>query len=337
MGPSRTVAVVAHRSRAAEGLLAWRATIGTAFAVVISRPELWLIGALSVTARGGLLLLTLPLLTLPSPVAFSVILGPELVAGDSPALGGLIAAAAAVLGALVVAGLVLGAVADLMAYERFVRDPESAEVRHGRAPGPMNSRRRMSTVVSLVAVQVTALVPAVVAAAWLGERLSVLIRAELMHPSSDGQLLARITSGAREPLVALIVLLLLAEIVGSLATRHLLASRFGIGDGPRDATEARSVGTAVVRVVAAPVVLAVRAAGGWLLAALLFVPVAGALLVAWDAMRALYLTPAALDADVAVARTLVTVVFAALWVVAIVMAGVASAIRAAHWTATSLR
>ena len=167
------MAVVRTPAREAEGLVAWRSTVGTAFAIVLARPELWLIGALSIAARGGLLLLALPLLSLPSPVAFSVILGPDKVQANSQALQGMIAGAVAVVAVLAFAGLVVGAVADLMAYDRFVGDPESIDARGGREPRPLGRRRRFSTVVSLVGIQLTVLVPAIVAAVVLGERLSV--------------------------------------------------------------------------------------------------------------------------------------------------------------------
>ncbi|MBA2255113.1 MAG: hypothetical protein H0W07_08375 [Chloroflexi bacterium] len=334
MGPSPIVAVAV---RGGEGRLAWRTTASTVFAIVLARPELWLIGALSMIARGGLLLLTAPLVTLPSPVGLGVLLGPEVLGGSTAALGELVVGAVAGAAALLLGGLVLAASADLMAYERFVRDPESLEVRAGREPRRLSPRCRLSTVFSLVGIQAVALVPAIVAAVVLGEWAAVLIRGELLSPSSEVPLLARLAFGAREPIVALIMALLVAEIVGSIASRHLLASRFGLARDRRPVTEARSLRMAVVQALAAPVLVASRSAGAWLIAGLLVLPVAGALVIAWGEVRRLYLAPVVLEAEVGGARLLITLAFASLWIAVMLMAGLASAIRGALATAASFR
>jgi hypothetical protein len=323
--------------RRVEGLLAWRTALGTALAIVLGRPELWLVGALSVAARGGLLLLMVPVLTLPSPTGLTIILGPEVLAASSPALATLITAAVGVAVALLLTGLALAATADLMAYERFVRDLESLEARAGREPRQLDARSRLSTVASLALIQAVVLLPAIVAAVVLGERAAVLIPRELLDPSSSAHILARIVVGAWGPIVALIVLLLAAEMVGSLASRRLLASRFRLAPARRSTSEARSLRVAVVRALTAPLLVVSRSAGAWLITGLLVLPVAGALLIAWEEVRRLYLSPITSEAAVAIERSVVTVAFAALWIVVTLMSGVASAIRGALWTAASLR
>ena len=88
--------------------------------------------------------------------------------------------------------------------------------------------------------------------------------------------------------------------------------------------------------LAGPLGIAARATLGWLVAAVLVVPVVAALLVAWDMIRELYLAPATLDPQVALGRIVVTLAFAALWVAVTLMAGIASAIRGALWSGASV-
>jgi hypothetical protein len=334
MATSPAVAVAARETHLLPG---WRTTTGTAFALVLSRPDLWLIGALSVAARGGLLLLLVPVLTLPSPVGISVILGPALIDSASPALQALLIGSVVVFTAIVIASIVLSAVADLMAFDRYVSDPETLEARGGREPRRSSAGQRLATVLSLSAIQATVLLPAAIALALLAQRAAVLLREELIHPSSSVPLLARMVIGAREQVVLVVMGILLAEVVGSLASRHLLASRYGLGHERSVASEARSLRAAALHVLAAPIVVAARAALGWLIVGALVLPVAAALLIAWDLVRELYLAPAVLDPQVAVARVVVTVVFVGLWASVTLLAGLGSALRGALWSGASLR
>lgn len=317
--------------------MGWRTSVGTALAIVFSRPDLWLIGSLSIAARGGLLLMAVPVLTLPSPVGISVMLGPAIIDAGTASLQALLIGGAIGLSGLVLISLLLSAVADLMAYDRFVRDPETLEARGGREPRAMSVRRRFSTVGSLAAIQATVLVPAVLAFVMLADRAAVLLQDELIHPSSQVSLLMRMLVGAREQLVLVLIALLVAEVLGSLASRHLLASRYGLGYDRAQVTEARSRRIAVVRLLAAPLMVAARAGLGWLVAAVLVLPVAFALTVAWDEVRELYLAPPTLGPGLVVARVLVTVAFAGLWVVVTLLAGISSALRGALWSSFSLR
>ena len=61
-----------------------RAVIGTAAAIVGGDPGLWLLGLAGFGARGGLVLLTLPVLTIPSPVLLSILFRSELGTSGRP-------------------------------------------------------------------------------------------------------------------------------------------------------------------------------------------------------------------------------------------------------------
>lgn len=318
----------------------WRARAGVALALVFGGPDLWVIGALSVVARGGLLVLTLPILTLPSPVGVGIMLGPQVVQLGESAIPSLLAGGLLVAGVIVLLGLVCSAVADVMAYERFVTDPETLELRSGRAPRAQTARRRSATVLSLATVHGTVLVPAALAAALLLERAAFVLRDELIRPSSGVPLLARLIESTRAQLLALVVGVVIAEVVGSVASRRLLAWRYGMAASrgvPSAGTRQRGRGQMHLHLLGASVDVIARAAVGWLVTCALVAPGAAALVVVWDQVRRLYLGTGGPSPELALERVALTIVFAAAWVTVIVLAGLASAIRAALWSAGSLR
>jgi hypothetical protein len=67
------------------------------------------------------------------------------------------------------------------------------------------------------------------------------------------------------------------------------------------------------------------------------VPVAWALLAAWSGVRGLYLSPVARGEPEAIAgAVIVTLVLIGIWIVSVVLAGFASALRAAYWSLDAL-
>ena len=82
-------------------------------------PALWSVGLVGFLARGGYLLILLPMLALPSPVSLTVLIGPDLV--DANGVSARVVALLSLAGALVVvavaAGLVMAALADVAAFE----------------------------------------------------------------------------------------------------------------------------------------------------------------------------------------------------------------------------
>src|SRR3989304_449023 len=76
--------------------------VGAALSVVVAEPSLWLLGSAGFLVRGGLVLLALPIVTLPSPGGITTLLGPAVV-NTGRLEGPLLAAVAA--GLLLAAGL----------------------------------------------------------------------------------------------------------------------------------------------------------------------------------------------------------------------------------------
>ena len=98
------------------GRLPWGTVISGAFVVTLLRPVSWALGLAGFLAGGGILLVAWPILVLPTPTGLQNALGgpvSSLVFGDpSPGLVALIAAGAAALLLLVLAGTLAGAWAE---------------------------------------------------------------------------------------------------------------------------------------------------------------------------------------------------------------------------------
>ncbi|HEY7600015.1 MAG TPA: hypothetical protein VH741_08815, partial [Candidatus Limnocylindrales bacterium] len=119
MGPSPAIVHAGLRTAAHAG---WRTAAVEAVARVLATPSLWLLGALAFLLRGGIVLLTAPVLVLPSPVALRLLIGDNLTSsGFAPGFYALVGAGAATLTGLVLLGLWLACYAELVSFETFNR------------------------------------------------------------------------------------------------------------------------------------------------------------------------------------------------------------------------
>ncbi len=317
----------------------WRASVSTAFAVTLGRPSLWLLGALGFAGRGGFLLLALPIITIPSPVVLSVVFRGRFVAtGISSELEVSIASVA---GCLVVSGLLLAAYADVAAFDRLARDHGSAELRAGVEPHHLERGEGSRLVLALAGIHAVALIPALIVVIGLYEGLTALVGEELRAPSSlEVPLVLRVLAGAREPLLALALLLLVADAVYALASRAVLAWKFRVGPtiAPRPSGMLTAAMHGAERLVTRPLRTAGNVALAWTISLVVLTPIAWASLVAWDGVRGAYLSPLGLTQPMDLALTgLATVGLAAIWLAGSILAGFASAVRGALWSADALR
>ncbi|MBA3777824.1 MAG: hypothetical protein H0X16_00700 [Chloroflexi bacterium] len=300
-------------------------SLATALAVVLADPQLWLLGALGFLLRGGWLVLALPIWALPSPVELSTLLGADAIgaAGLSANLVAAIALALAGLAGLVVVAAFGTAVADLSAWERLLASSELATT--GGAAARVLPERRLRTVLELVAIQVLLLVPVALALGWLTLRLVDVGYAEFLRPGSlEVPLVLRLLDGAREPLALVVAVVLLAEVLAALATRRVLRRRSGLATGaPRRPSAARALRTS---------------ATGWIVALAMVLPALFALHLAWTGIRAVFLSTRPLDDPQLVATAaFITALFVAVWAATLVLAGFASALRAALWSIEAIR
>jgi hypothetical protein len=123
-GPSRGrwKSPVAHREP--------RSTVGCALEAAVSDPGAWPIGILGFLVRGGLVVLALPIRTLPSPVGVGTILGRRSRRAIEGPLRSLLIVATTAFAVIVAVAVLLAAVAQSLLHERW-----------GSRAGPRDVRR----------------------------------------------------------------------------------------------------------------------------------------------------------------------------------------------------
>lgn len=311
--------------------VAWPRAAVAAAAVVAGRPRLWTYALVAFLARGGLLVLALPIAVLPTFIGVANVLGPASVsaAGPSPRLLALIVAAIAAVAVLVLVGTVVAAAAET-ALHRATVAPDPEDVPGPAAPpgesflvlAPSGGPRR--AVARVVALRLLLLVPvAIVTALAVPAWIAVAYR-ELTLPSDvAAPLPVRVLAGAPAASVAVLVAWLVAETVGGFATRRAVL----LG-----ASVPRALGRGIADPLRAPVGTALTVLVALALTVLAVVPGAWAVSAAWDAARDVLTGDAGAAAVLAVALGL-----AAAWLTALVLAGIAAAARAVLMTAELLR
>jgi hypothetical protein len=319
----------------------WVGSLGVAAAVVFADPRLWLIGAAAFLLRGGWLLLVLPIWVLPSPVAISSLLGPDAVGPAGPSLRAVTIALATALGMLVIAAAAAigGALADLVALERFIEDPETAAIRSDRTGRQLGTRQRLLLALEAAGIQATMLLPAAIVFVYLVVVVVDAVTLEFLVPGSLAIPLAiRVASAVAGPLALLVVLVVGGDLLATVISRRLMARRLGVLRAEPGLTAPGPVASGIAQLVRHPGSMLATAALAWLITIALLAPALGAVVVAWGGARAMFLAqPREPDPAFIAAWAVVTVLFVALWCAALLLAGVASAARAALWSAQALR
>jgi hypothetical protein len=318
--------------------------VGTAFAVVIGRPSLWVIGALGFTLRGGILVLLLPIFVLPTPVEARLLLGANLGStGLTPSFLSSVGLAGALLIIPTAIALLVIAYLELAAFERIVADEETAEQREER-PSVALSGGAGRLISWLVAVQLAGVVLLAAAALPLANAVIEVTTGEILRPSvPGGSIYLRVLSGVRDPLAGFLAAVVVVEMLTALVSRQLLLRAFGLHLRPSSRLGVRS---ALVAALAAALARPFRhpfrtlgtAALGWTLSLSVLAPVVWSLLLAWETVRSTYLaTGSRTDAQSVTGLVVVTIALAAVFVASVLLCGLASAIRSGLWTMDGLR
>ena len=296
---------------------------------MLGRPSLWLLGTLGVAVRGGILLLLALIVVVPSTVELRLLLGTNLGStGFTPEFVALAAAAAALGGVLLVAALAAGAWVELASYESLVNDRETAEQRRAVEPRRLTTHDRRLLWLGLLAVYIGGVIALVIAVLPLVSGAIALTYQEILRPGVGGTIYMRVLSGLQQPLLLLLTSLLLVEVATAVAGRRLMSRRFGLA---RRDTLGRSAWSTVLGMLATTLL-------AWLISLALILPLLAGMLAAWDAVRSAYLAPGATaDLQAVVGLGVVTIALAAVWCVGLLLAGVASALRAGLWSVESLR
>lgn len=289
-----------------------------ALLVTLATPATWPIALATFLVRGGIVVVLLPIVVLPSTVGIGTSFGPTLltVAFGSIPIEVIVAAGSIGIGALVwlIVGGWLAAALEAEGTRIIAQDEEVAEPPTSAVAQPAGRVAARILVVRLVAS-----LPLVVVLALGSIRLVFVTYRELTTPLDVATPIAvRVIRGAPEVVIALIVAWMLAEIVGAVAARRIALT---------DARVVVALAHAVGVVLREPPASLARF---WLpsLALLaILVPSALAADAAWAAVRTV------LRGEDDPIQLIVTVVaFVGLWMVGLLLIGVVCAWRAAVWT-----
>ena len=313
----------------ASAAVPWHRAAPRAAAVAVRRPRLWAYALVAFLARGGVVVLALPIVVLPTFIGIANVVGPASVsaAGPSPRLVGLIVAAVAAVATLVVVGTFVAAAAETALHRATVTPDADAPSTPDRgdpslAMAPPGAMRR--AVARVAALRLLLLVPVaavtvVAVPAWIGVGYR-----ELTLPSDvAAPLVLRVVAGAPAASVAVLLAWLATEVVGGFATRR--AVLFG-------ASVPRALAGGAVDPLRAPVGTVLTVAVALVLSVGLLLPAVWAVAAAWDAARR------ALVGEIdPIAALVVALALTAAWTVALLLAGIAAAGRATLATAELLR
>jgi hypothetical protein len=313
------------------------AVLTGALLATLAAPATWALALAAFLLRGGIVVVALPVLVLPTPVGLGNVVGPTLTSialGAPPievaVVGGLIGVGIivwVVVGGWLAAGLEAAGVRivardeDVLALVGSVR-PVSAPVSapsSGSSPEASAGPDEGLIATRILAARLVASVPLILALGWGSVRIVFAAYRELTSPSDVAMPIAmRVLRATPEVVVAVGLAWMAGEIVGAVAARRIAMA----GEGTL-----RALRGAVATSIRHPLSTAARF---WLptfalLAVLL--PSALATASAWGAVRAV-LGGRADPFSVLLA----VVLFVVLWMVGLLLAAVVCAWRAAVWT-----
>jgi hypothetical protein len=304
----------------------WRTGISTAWSVVSRKPNLWLLGALGLSLRGGIVLLTLPIIALPTQVEARLLLGDYLgTTGFTPSFWTLLGTTAVAAALLTVVVLLALARIELRSFERLIVSPDAqreGDLRTAELP----PAARRTVFIKLFAVQVLsfiALISCVAPVAWLTVSSAFT---EITRPTSLVPIYERVLSAVAQPLFFLLLAIVILEMLSSLASREVMARAFG-GNRVRRSRSwhapARVLGTALV---------------GWIATFIALAPAMWALGLAYGAVRGVFLSAVSLsDFGDDLGMAAAALALSAAFTLALFLGGFASSYRAALWSLTRLR
>ena len=296
------------------------AALTGALLATLATPATWPIALAAFLLRGGLLLVALPIVVLPSPVGLGNLLAPTIMtvvfSGVSVGLVVIVGLAVLAIAAWIVLGG-LAAAAFEAAVASMVTGGEEAAETGGSDPG-LRPRRRWVASRILVA-RAVAHVPTGLALIWGSARVIAAAYRELTSPFDVATPIAlRVLRGAPEVIVVIVIAWTVGEILGGIAARRIVLGRAGVAAALRDAV------TALVR---HPLTVLL---GFWVPTAVLLLVVGPSLLAAsaaWETVRIAMRT----STD-PLAGLLSVVLFVSVWIVGLVLIAVTAAWRAAVWS-----
>jgi hypothetical protein len=299
-----------------------RAALAGALLTTLATPAIWPMALAGFLLRGGLLIVVLPIVVLPSPVGIGNLLAPTLMTvvfrGISDGVALLVGLLVlAIVGWVILGGLLAAMLEAEAALIVAGEDDASSHVGDGGHPTPGNLDRGVAT--RILAARVVAHVPTGVAATLGSARLVTLAYHELTSPFDVATPIAvRVIRAAPEVVVAILVAWMAGEILGGLAARRIALDGASTGRALRSAaSDAIRHPLAVLLDFWVPVAALVLVA----------IPSAVAASATWGLVRLAMRSPGE-----AAAATLAVVLFVALWLIGLVLIAVTVAWRATVWS-----
>lgn len=324
---------------------------GTVAAIVAARscvmrdPALWLLGALSFCVRGGVLLILLPILWVPSPVLLSVFLGRYITtSGLSPDVVPVALSVGLGAGVALIGAVALAAYAQLASFERIADGAETASLRMGRTPRRVSRRERARIVLRLTVLNLASLVPVVLLLPLIGARIGDAGLAELQLPSSTNTpFVLAVLGRVQSDLLILAGVVVVMDLLAALAAHQLIASRLDVAPPVARTTrhpDLHALAMGLTRIVRQPFRTLLLLVLAWLLTIAAVAVSVGATVIGWDTLRTILFQATSSNpatAEVALIFQLsVLAVFGAVWIGSITLLGFASSLRGALWTANAL-
>lgn len=298
-----------------------------ALLVTLATPASWAFALAAFLIRGGVVLVALPILVLPTPVGLGNVLAPTLISIAFGSVSLEIVAISFALVSGVLAWLLLGgwlaAALEAEGARIVASDEEVVEIGVGAAPSRPPTRSGARTAGRIVTARLLADIPLLAALAWGSARIVSVAYRELTSPVDvTTPIVLRVLRASPEVVAAIVLTWMGGEMVGAVAARRIALAGDGVFAALRGAlvTLARGPLAALVRFWLPTIVL-------------LIIVVLSAMAVgsAWDAVRAALTQHP--DPPGTIAAILL---FVALWAVSLLFIGVVCAWRAAVWTVVSV-
>ena len=289
-----------------------------ALLVTLATPATWPIALATFLVRGGIVVVLLPIVVLPTTVGVGNSIGPSLMTLAFGAIPTEVMVVTASIGAGAVLWLIAGGWLAAALEAEGARIVASDEDVAGPPPAPVPPAAGHVAARILMA-RLLASLPLGVVVALGSIRLVFVTYRELTTPLDVGTpIVIRVLAGAPEVVIAVIVAWMLAEIVGAVAARRIVL------------TDAR-VGAALVRAVGVLLREPLSSlARFWLPSMVLLVVLVPSALAAGSAWGAVGSVLSGQDDPILLLLTVVA--FVGLWIVGLLLIGVVCAWRAAIWT-----
>jgi len=274
----------------------------------LASPGLWPVALAGFLARGGLVLFVAPVVIPPSLVGLATFIGPASITPTGPTIGLIVRIALGIglLGAALLAGILVGAIAEI------------ALISAGAA-GRGSARRLLRRV---VVIRLVSLVPVAAVLAIGIQRLGQIVYLELTLPTDlVTPIVIRVAAQAPEIVAAILVAWIFGETWGGLATRLAVLRDDGAGRAL-----AGGLALFVRRIVAVLPLLGVSV----LVAGLVLGLVIEAIGWSWGFAREALLGGSGTAALAAMAGS--TLLFVACWAAGLAIAGALATWRAVAWT-----